>query len=48
MECPFGSYGIWMFYEGNDLSDAAQYDRSMNRAPGFLSKFGRVRLRKAF
>ena len=27
---------IWMFYEGNDLSDTAQDDRSMHYSPGLL------------
>jgi len=30
---------IWMFYEGNDLSDAVQYDREMHQARSLLSLF---------
>jgi len=30
---------VWMFYEGNDLSDVVQYDRYMRRHPGWWSQF---------
>jgi hypothetical protein len=30
---------VWLFYEGNDLEDVEQYDRTMHQPPGFWEGF---------